>query len=90
VEPAFNSKGRAYRSGHSEPQAFAVSNGLGECRLLHLEGLRQDFNHSMGLAAGESLVTASAGERLIIFDEDGIKQESPPGRANPCAVQGLH
>jgi len=41
------------------PQAFAFSDGLGEWRLLHLEGLRQDFNHFMGLAAGESFVAAS-------------------------------
>jgi len=54
------------------PQAFVASDGLGEWRLLHLEGLRQDFNHSMGLAAGENFVAVSTGERLIIFDEDDI------------------
>jgi len=56
------------------PQAFVVSDRLGEWRLLHLEGLRQDFNHSMGLAVGESFVAASTGEKLIIFDEDDIRK----------------
>jgi len=56
------------------PHALVVSDKLREWRLLHLEGLRQDFNHLMGLALGESFVAASTGEKLIIFDESDIEE----------------
>jgi len=56
------------------PQAFIVSERLEEWRLLHLEGLRQDFSHFMSLAIGESFVAASTGEGLVIFDERDFRE----------------
>ncbi|PLJ78177.1 hypothetical protein [Infirmifilum sp. SLHALR2] len=54
--------------------ALAVSDRLGEWRLLHLEGLNQVFNNFMSLAVGENFTVASTGEKLIVFNESDVSE----------------